>query len=195
MRRIGKLGTLLAALGCIAAMPALAADQLELPRNWQIGMQAAATPVREHIDALHNELMVIITLITLFVLCLLVFVIVRFNARRHPVPSQTTHNPVLELLWTAVPVLILLAIAIPSFKLMYYMDRTPKPDMTLKVTGHQWYWTYQYPDQGNLSFDSNMLPDAQAAAQNRQPRMLVGRQSGGGAGRRGRSACSSPRPT
>ncbi len=169
MRRIGKLGTLGAALACVAAMPALAAD--ELPRNWQIGMQAAATPVRERIDALHNELLIIITLITLFVLCLLMFAMIRFNARRHPVPSQTTHNPVLELIWTAVPVLILLAIAIPSFKLMYYMDRTPKPDMTLKVTGHQWYWSYQYPDQGNLSFDSNMLPDDQAAAQNR-PRML-----------------------
>ena len=170
MGRIVRLGTLGAALACVAAMPGLAAD--EGPRNWQIGMQAAATPVRERIDALHGELMIIITLIAVFVLCLLLFVMMRFNARRNPVPSQTTHNPVLELIWTAMPVLVLLAIAIPSFRLMYFMDRTPKPDLTLKVTGHQWYWTYQYPDQGNFSFDSNMLPDDQAAAQHR-PRMLA----------------------
>ncbi len=124
--------------------PALAAD--ELPHDWQLGFQAAATPVREHIDALHNELLIIITVITLFVLALLAYVMIRFNAKRHPVPTQTSHNSVLELIWTAVPVLILLAIAIPSFKLMYYMDRTPKPDMTVKITGHQWYWSYEYPD-------------------------------------------------
>src|ERR1700691_3948908 len=140
-------------------MPARAADQV--PLDWQFGFQAAATPVRERIDSLHNELLIIITLITLFVLGLLLYVIVRFRASRNPVPSQTTHNSVLELIWTAVPVLILLAIAIPSFKLMYYMDRTPKPDMTLKITGHQWYWTYEYPDQGKLQFDSNVLTDAQ----------------------------------
>jgi cytochrome c oxidase subunit II len=168
MARIGKLGTIGAALMCLAAMPALAAD--ELPQDWQFGFQAAATPVREHIDALHNELMIIITLITLFVLGLLAYVIVRFNAKRHPVPTQTTHNSVLELIWTAVPVLILLAIAIPSFKLMYYMDRTPKPDMTLKITGHQWYWTYEYPDS-KLQFDSNVLSD-EADAKAGKPRML-----------------------
>jgi cytochrome c oxidase subunit 2 len=169
MRRIGKLGLIGAALSCFRALPALAAD--ELPHDWQFGFQSAATPVREHIDALHNELLIVITLITLFVLGLLVYVMVRFNAQRHPVPSQTSHNSVLELVWTAVPVLILLAIAIPSFKLMYYMDRTPKPDMTLKITGHQWYWTYEYPDQGKLQFDSNFLTDDKAKAEGR-PRLL-----------------------
>src|SRR6185437_5326543 len=160
MGRMVKFGTIGAALATLAALPAVAAD--ELPQDWQIGMQQAATPVREHIDSLHGELIVIITLITLFVLALLAYVIIRFNARR---------NPVLELIWTAVPVLILLAIAIPSFKLMYYMDRTPKPDMTLKVTGHQWYWSYEYPDQ-KLNFDSNILSDDKAKAAGK-PRLLA----------------------
>jgi cytochrome c oxidase subunit 2 len=162
------LAAMLAVLGASRAF----ADNVELPHDWQLGFQPAASPVREHIDALNGELTIIITVITLFVLCLLGYVIVRFNAKRHPVPSQTSHNSLLELIWTAVPVLILLAIAIPSFKLMYYMDRTPKPDMTLKITGHQWYWTYEYPDQGKLQFDSNVLSDATDAKEGK-PRMLA----------------------
>ena len=87
--------------------------------------------------------------------------IVRFqHDRRNPVPTRTSHNTVIEMLWTVVPVLILVIIAIPSFKLMYYMDRVPNPDMTIKVTGHQWYWSYEYPDQDGLAFDSNIIPDA-----------------------------------
>jgi cytochrome c oxidase subunit 2 len=133
------------------------------PVPWEMGFQPAASPVRDHIDALHNELLVIITLIALFVLGLLLYVIVRFNAERHPVPSKTSHNTLIEVLWTVLPVLILVIIAIPSFKLLYYMDRTQQAEMTLKVTGHQWYWTYEYPDQGNLSFDSYMIPEEDAA--------------------------------
>src|SRR3954464_8012081 len=129
------------------------------PHPWQLGMQPPATPVKERIHAFHNELLVIITLITIFVLGLLLYVIVRFSARRHPVPTRTSHNPVIEILWTVVPVLILVIIAIPSFKLMYYMDRAPDAEMTLKVTGHQWYWSYEYPDQGGLSFDSNLIQE------------------------------------
>jgi cytochrome c oxidase subunit 2 len=145
------------AMGIAFAPAALA----EVPYDWQMSMQPSVSPVRDHIDALHNELMVIITLISLFVLGLLVYVIIRFNAQRHPTPSQTSHNALLEVVWTVVPVLILVIIAIPSFKLLYFNDRTPHADMTLKVTGHQWYWTYEYPDQGNLSFDSNMVPEDQ----------------------------------
>jgi cytochrome c oxidase subunit II len=168
MGRIGKLGTMAAVIAGSVAVggPAMAEQAVD----WQIGMQAAATPVREHIDALNSELSIIITLITVFVLGLLAYVIIRFNAKRHPVPTQTSHNSLLELIWTAVPVLILLAIAIPSFKLMYYMDRTPKPDMTLKITGHQWYWTYEYPDS-KLQFDSNVLSDDQDKKAG-EPRML-----------------------
>ena len=129
------------------------------PQPWQLGMQSPATPVKERIHAFHNELLVIIFLITAFVLGLLAYVMVRFSARRHPVPTSTSHNPVIEILWTVVPVLILVIIAIPSFKLMYYMDRIPNADMTIKVTGHQWYWSYEYPDQGGLSITSNLIQD------------------------------------
>jgi cytochrome c oxidase subunit 2 len=128
------------------------------PHNWQLGFQQAATPVKERIASFHDELLIIITLITIFVMALLAYVIVRFNARANPVPTRTTHNTLIEVVWTVVPVLILVIIAIPSFKLMYYMDRTAKADMTIKVTGHQWYWSYEYPDAGEVGFDSNIIP-------------------------------------
>ena len=131
------------------------ADQ---PRAWELGMQPAASPVREHIDSLHNELLIISTLIVLFVLGLLGYVVLRFNARKNPTPTQTSHNTAIEVAWTVIPVLVLVVIAIPSFRLMYYMDRAPQVDMTLKITAHQWYWTYDYPDQGDLTFDSNIIP-------------------------------------
>ena len=147
----------LAAIGIVAfAGIAWAAG----PQPWEIGMQPPATPVKDLLSAFHDELLVIITLITIFVLGLLLYVIVRFHHRRHPVPTRTSHNTVIEMLWTVVPVLILVIIAIPSFKLMYYMDRVPNPDMTIKVTGHQWYWSYEYPDQSGLAFDSNLIPEA-----------------------------------
>ncbi|HEX7967596.1 MAG TPA: cytochrome c oxidase subunit II [Stellaceae bacterium] len=165
MRRVGRVAAkgraLWSALTAMALAVALAPAALaEQPSEWQLGMQRGATPVRAEIDFLHNDILLpIITGITIFVLALLLYVIVRFNAKRHPTPSQTTHNTVIELIWTVVPVLILLIIAIPSFKLLYFVDRTQHADMTLKVTGHQWYWSYEYPDQGNVSFDSNMIPE------------------------------------
>lgn len=129
------------------------------PHPWQFGMQDPATPITERIHAFHNELQVIIFAIALFVFGLLLYVIIRFNARAHPVPTRTSHNTVVEVLWTVVPVLILVSIAIPSFKLMYYMDRVPDAKMTVKVTGHQWYWEYNYPDNGNIDFNSNLIAD------------------------------------
>ncbi|MGE5269982.1 MAG: cytochrome c oxidase subunit II [Thiohalocapsa sp.] len=131
------------------------------PTPWEIGMQPPATPVKDRMNDFHNELLVIITLITVFVLGLLLYVMVRFRAERNPIPTRTSHNAVIEIIWTVAPVLILVAIAIPSFKLMYYMDREPNADMTVKVIGHQWYWEYNYPDQGNLDFNSNIIPDDQ----------------------------------
>jgi cytochrome c oxidase subunit 2 len=101
----------------------------------------------------------VITLITLFVLALLIYTCVRFRESRNPVPSRRTHNTLLEIVWTAVPVLILVIIAIPSFKLLYYQDRLPETELTIKAIGHQWYWTYEYPDHGNFTFDAIMLPD------------------------------------
>lgn len=160
-----------AVLGAGAALLLLAPAALaEEAVDWQLGMQQAATPVREHIDALHDELLVIITLITLFVLGLLIYVIFRFGAKRNPTPSQTTHNTLLELMWTTVPILILVVIAIPSFKLLYYNDRTQHADLTLKVTGHQWYWSYEYPDNKDVSFDSSMVDEKDLKPG--QPRLL-----------------------
>ena len=147
----------LAAIG-VAAISAIACAAG--PQPWQIGMQPPATPVKDRLSAFHDELLVIITLITIFVLGLLLYVIVRFHHQRNPVPTRTSHHTVIEMLWTVVPVLILVLIAVPSFKLMYYMDRVPDPEMTIKVTGHQWYWSYEYPDQGGLVFDSNLIPEA-----------------------------------
>jgi cytochrome c oxidase subunit 2 len=148
------------ALALIGITAVTAVAWAEGPRPWELGMQPPATPVKERLSAFHDDLLVIITLITVFVLGLLVFVIVRFHHQRNPVPTRTSHNTIIEMLWTVVPVLILVIIAIPSFKLMYYMDREPNPDMTIKVTGHQWYWSYEYPDQGGLTFDSNLIPEA-----------------------------------
>jgi len=158
-------------VAAVGSVPLALAANVEEPQPWQLGMQAAASPVREHIDALHDELLVIITLIALFVLGLLLYTILRYNAKRNPVPSKTTHHPLLEVVWTVVPVFILFIIAVPSFKLMYYMDHAQKADMTLKVTGHQWYWSYEYPDQGGLAFDSNMMPEADAVKAGK-PRLL-----------------------
>lgn len=136
----------------------------EEAQDWQLGFQPAASVVRERIDFLHDDILLpIITAISLFVLGLLLWVIIRYNAKRNPVPSKITHNTTLEILWTLVPVLILLVIAIPSFRLLYFMDKPEHADMTLKVTGHQWYWSYEYPDQNGVSFDSNMIPEEDVA--------------------------------
>lgn len=138
-----------------AAMPAFA----QIAQPWQLNFQDAATPVAERIHDFHNILLILISVITAFVLLLLIYVMVRFNARANPTPTRTTHNTLVEVMWTVVPILILVTIAVPSFKLLYYQDRTAQPDMTLKVMGHQWYWSYAYPDHGNLTFESRIIPD------------------------------------
>jgi cytochrome c oxidase subunit II len=149
------------------AVPAGWADQ---PRPWELGMQASATPVHDRIAALHDAVLIIITLITIFVVGLMLYVMARFHHTRHPVPTRTSHNTLIEVLWTIVPVLILVGIAIPTFKLMYYMDRVPPEAMTIRVTGHQWYWSYAYPDQ-KISFDSNIV--AEKDLKPGQPRLLT----------------------
>ncbi len=128
------------------------------PAEWALGLQPAASPVMEDIHAFHDDLLMpIITGITLFVVLLMLFVIVRFNRKANPTPSSFTHNTTVEVLWTVVPVIILVIIAIPSFKLLYKADSIADPEMTLKVTGNQWFWSYEYPDQGGFTFDSNLL--------------------------------------
>jgi cytochrome c oxidase subunit 2 len=128
------------------------------PSDWQIGPQQAVTPVADQIVGFHTYLLWVISCITAFVLVLLVIVIVRFNARANPTPSRTTHNTLLEVAWTLIPVLILLSIAIPSFKYLFFQLNTPKADLTVKATGQQWFWTFTYPD-AKLEFSSQMLSD------------------------------------
>ena len=128
------------------------------PQPWQLNLQPPAGSIAEMATDLHNLLLVIITAISLFVLALLVYVAVKFRASQNPKASQTSHNTVIEILWTVIPVLILVGIAVPSFRLLYYTDRTADTDMVIKVSGNQWYWNYTYPDE-NISFDSYMVDE------------------------------------
>lgn len=139
---------------------------------WAFLMQEAASPSAERIHAFHDMMVYIITATVLLVLALLLFVVLRFNRRANPVPSKTSHNVLLEVLWTALPVVILIIIAIPSFKLLYYVDRTENPEMTLKVTGYQWYWGYEYPDHGGVNFMSYMVPEDEIKREEGQLRLL-----------------------
>ncbi len=137
---------------------------------WQLGFQEAVTPVMEQITSFHNLLLWVITLITIFVLALLAYTCIRFKASSNKVPSKRTHNAMLEVAWTAIPVLILVVIAIPSFKLLYYSDVVEEAEMTIKAIGRQWYWSYEYPDHGNFTFDAFMIADEdidEAAGQKR----------------------------
>ncbi len=143
----------------IALAGATATAFAAAPEPWQLGLQPAATPVAEQLHSLHNGLLVVITLITVFVMLLLLYVIVRFRESRNPVPSKTTHNTLVEVLWTVIPIVILVGIAIPSFRLLYFADRTEDAEMTIKVIGHQWYWSYEYPDNGDFTFDAIMVED------------------------------------
>ena len=162
---------LFALVGGVGWMRSAAAQMVGKAHEWQMGMQTAASPVAERIHAMNRFLEIIITVIVLLVLAILAYVIVRFNAKRNPVPSKTAHNTLIEIIWTAAPVAILVVIAIPSIKLLYYEDTTKDHQLTLKVTGHQWYWTYTYPDQGGFTFDSIPIPESDL--QPGQPRLLT----------------------
>jgi len=141
------------------------------PEPWQLGFQPAASPVMAQLDSLHDLLLWIITLVSIFVLALLVYACLRFRASRSASPSRRTHHTLLEIAWTALPVLILVVIAIPSFKLLYFMDRVQEPEMTIKAVGHQWYWSYEYPDDGEFTFDAYLVADEDL--QEGQPRLLA----------------------
>jgi cytochrome c oxidase subunit 2 len=129
------------------------------PKPWQMNFQEAATPVMEDIISFHNLLLVIEILIVLFVLGLMLVIIIKFNSKANPVPSKTTHNTLLEVIWTVVPIAILMVIAVPSMKLLFFMDKAKNPELTLKITGNQWFWSYQYPDNGDFEFDSNIVAE------------------------------------
>jgi cytochrome c oxidase subunit II len=163
--------TALAVAGLVLLTGAKAAMAgLGQPSPWQIGLQQSATPVMDNITWFHDFLLIIITAITAFVLVLLLIVMARFNARTNPVPSRTTHNTLLEVAWTIVPIVILLVIAVPSFKLLFLQLNLPAADMTVKATGKQWYWSYSYPDHGKFEFDSLMLKADELKPD--QPRLL-----------------------
>ncbi|MFA7277194.1 MAG: cytochrome c oxidase subunit II [Pseudobdellovibrionaceae bacterium] len=140
--------------------------------DMSVGFQEAATPAMEHITQFHNMMLYIITAIVLFVTVLLVYVMVRFNAKANPEPSTTTHNVMLEVLWTVVPVVILIVIAVPSFKLLFFEARQPESEMHVKVTGYQWYWGYEYPDNGGVSVTANILKDEEIDVSKGQKRLL-----------------------
>jgi cytochrome c oxidase subunit 2 len=138
---------------------------------WQLGLQEAVTPVAQQIAEFHNLLLVVIIAIAVFVTLLMLYVFVKFNAKANPTPKTTTHNTLLEVLWTAVPILILVVICIPSFKLLYFADSIKDAEMTIKAVGHQWYWSYEYPDHGDFTFDAAMLDDDEREPG--QPRLLA----------------------
>ncbi len=152
-------------LGIFTASVAGAAQ----PEPWQIGLQEPAGSIAQKATDLHDLLLIIISLISVFVLALLVYVGWRFRRDANPTPSRTTHNTTIEILWTVIPVLILVVIAVPSFRLLYYMDETKNAEMVIKVTGNQWYWNYEYMDD-QIAFDSYMLSDDEL--QPGQPRLL-----------------------
>jgi cytochrome c oxidase subunit 2 len=157
----------IAAIACLAD-PALAGSGQ--PTNWQLGFQQSATPVMDNITWFHDFLLIVITVITLFVLALLLIIVVKFNAKANPTPSRTTHNTLLEVAWTVIPVIILVAIAVPSFRLLFFQLTIPQADLTIKATGKQWFWTYSYPDQ-KFEFDSLMVQEKDLKPG--QPRLLA----------------------
>jgi cytochrome c oxidase subunit II len=169
MAKFDRAKTVIAASASLALCGAAYAKEGQ-PAPWQMGFQPAASPIMEQITAFHTYVTIIITLIALFVLGLLVYVMARFNEKRNPEPSRTTHNTPLEVAWTVLPVLILVAIAIPSFRLLFAQYDFPKADLTITATGSQWYWSYEYPDQG-ISFDSIIVQDADL--KEGQPRLLT----------------------
>lgn len=142
-------------------------EALGLAKNWQLGFQEPASPVKEDMEWFHDKMLVpLITVVSAFVMFLLLYVMLRYNARANPVPTKTTHNAKLEFLWTVIPVIILIVISVPSMKLLYKADRTHEAEMTLNAIGNQWYWSYEYPDHGGIAFNSNL-------AKEKEPRLLA----------------------
>ena len=160
-----RSAAILAGLAGFSA-PALA----NKPEPWQLGFQEAATQNMSMITDFNNFLLILMTAITVFVLGLMVYVMLRFNSKANPNPSSTTHNTLVEVVWTVVPIIILVVIAIPSFRLLYFQRDIPEADMTVKAVGYQWYWGYEYPDHGDFAFDSLMLSDEERGD---QPRLLA----------------------
>ena len=148
------------AMGLVLTVPALAESMVGAPAPWGMGLQPSGGVIKERIASLNSLVFFIIVAITIFVLVLLAYCVWRFSADRNPVPSTTSHHTGLEIAWTVIPVLILVIIAIPSFRLLYFQDRAVDADMTVSVQGRQWYWNYTYVDHGNFAFDSYPVQEA-----------------------------------
>jgi cytochrome c oxidase subunit 2 len=173
-RGLGILGVLSVIAGLGIASSAQAQPIVGVPHDWQMNFPPAYTPLMEKVESLNDLLLIIISLICAFVAGLIIFAVWRFHASRNPTPTTTTHNTVIEIAWTVLPILILVIIAIPSFRLLYYGDKATDAVFTVKVTGHQWYWSYEYPDQGNFSVDSRILSEADRVKQKPEvPRLLA----------------------
>ena len=158
-----------AALGAVMALGGAAvAAEYGQPAPWELGLQKSVTPVMDNITWFHNFLLWLVTAITLFVLALLIVIVVKFNAKTNPIPSKTTHHTLIEVAWTIIPVLILVGIAVPSFRLLFLELDLPKADVTVKATGKQWYWSYSYPDNGKFEFDSLLSTE-----KDKGPRLLA----------------------
>ncbi|HPD82199.1 MAG TPA: cytochrome c oxidase subunit II [Alphaproteobacteria bacterium] len=154
----------------LCTIPMAFAD--DVPHPTELGLHDPATPQMDRIYDFHNMLLWVITVIVIFVTGLLAWVVFRYRAKANPNPSKTTHHVMLEVLWTVVPVVILIVIAVPSFKMLYYLDRVEEPEMTLKVTGYQWYWGYEYQDTEGVNFLSYMIPEDEIDEAAGQKRLL-----------------------
>ena len=165
-----RLLVLVPAIGLAIVFLAETAVAAGRSEPWQMWFQPAASPVMERIIEFHNFIFIIEVSIVVLVLVLMGYIIIRFNSKSNPVPSKTTHNTILEVAWTAVPLLLVIIIAVPSLKLLYYADRIEEGEMTLKVIGNQWYWSYEYPDHGAFAFDSIIIEDENLEPG--QPRLL-----------------------
>jgi cytochrome c oxidase subunit II len=159
MKALSRLAAIAASAGGVLASADAAWAGLGQPTPWQMDLQDSASPVMVDVANFHFFLLWVIAAISAFVLALLLICIVRFNAGANPTPSRTTHNTPIEILWTIVPVIILAVIAVPSFRLLFVQLEVPKPDLTVKVTGKQWFWSYSYPDSGNFEFNSLMVQE------------------------------------
>lgn len=159
----GAFAAALLALG----MPPAHAEGIQ---GWEVWMREPASPVYEGIYDLHYLLTVIMAVVVVVVLALLLYVMIRFRESANPTPATWSHNTTVEVIWTLIPVLILVGISVPSFNLLYFMDKTTEPDLTIKITGYQWYWEYEYPDE-QIGFIANMIQDADL--KEGQPRLLA----------------------
>jgi len=175
MRVLNWIGSGLLTVASCATMwtvPAVAADPTYgQPVEGQTGFQLPATPVMQKIHDFYDPLLLGMTLIALFVLVLLIVVVIKFNARSNPTPSKTSHNTLIEVIWTIIPIIILIAIAVPSFRLLRLQDQIPEADFTIKAIGQQWYWDYEYPDHGDFAFTATMVEEEDLVEG--QPRLLA----------------------